>query len=496
MTENLGLIFNQVVKKNQNSIAIKFNNNENLTFSKLNLLSEQYVKYFGLIKLKKKDRIAIESNKNSNAYAMIIASLKMGISYTFIDFTEAQDRSRLIIKQLKPKIIFTFSKKIKLKNNILLNRQIIKKIKNEKLKKFFKVKNKSEIAYIMFTSGSTGRPKGVKISHSNLIYLINWAKKNYKIKAGTTITNLNPLHFDNSIFDFYCSIFNESSIIPINKFEIFNFKILKKKLNILKCNIWFSVPSLLNLILKINSPSAFRNLKIQKYIFGGEPFPIVSVRKIFKYINKSKSKIYNVSGPTECTCICSSHLVKKNELFKSKNISIGKINKYFRYKIKYYKQKNLGSGELFLEGPAVSSGYINDKKMTQEKFYSIQKNFRGYKTGDIVKSKDNKLFILGRTDNQIKILGHRIELEEIENKVNQTFGLSQSLIISRNLKDFPYKKLLLVSENKSLNKEIVKKKLSKKLPKYMLPEDLKLVDKFEFNKNGKIDRKFYEKKFK
>ena len=102
MTENLGLIFNQIVKKNQNSIAIKFNNNENLTFSKLNLLSEQYVKYFGLIKLKKKDRIAIESNKNSNAYAMIIASLKMGISYTFIDLTEAQDRSRLIIKQLKP----------------------------------------------------------------------------------------------------------------------------------------------------------------------------------------------------------------------------------------------------------------------------------------------------------------------------------------------------------------------------------------------------------
>ena len=73
-------------------------------------------------------------------------------------------------------------------------------------------------------------------------------------------------------------------------------------------------------------------------------------------------KIYNVSGPTECTCICSSHLVKKNELFKSKNISIGKINKYFKYKIKYYKQKNLNSGELFLEGPAVSSGYINDKK--------------------------------------------------------------------------------------------------------------------------------------
>ena len=90
----------------------------------------------------------------------------------------------------------------------------------------------------MFTSGSTGRPKGVQISHKNLFFLINWAKDFFKLDSSSTISNLNPLHFDNSIFDFYCSIFNGSSIMPVNKTEIFNFKKLKKKINDLNCNIW------------------------------------------------------------------------------------------------------------------------------------------------------------------------------------------------------------------------------------------------------------------
>ena len=347
----------------------------------------------------------------------------------------------------------------------------------------------------MFTSGSTGKPKGVKISHSNLFFLINWSRKYFNIKSSETLTNLNPLHFDNSVFDFYCSIFNEASLIAVRKLELFDFKKLKNKLIKLNCNIWFSVPSLLNFILRINSPLIFKDLKINKYIFGGEPFPVNSIRNIFKHVKDSK--IYNVSGPTECTCICSAHLVKKKELFSSRNISIGKINNYFNYKIKNFNSKKNLEGELILEGPAVSGGYINNKKNSKVKFYSKNKTIKGYKTGDLVKEDSKKLlYILGRADNQIKILGHRIEIEEIENTINHVFKLNQCLIILNEIKDFPYKKLILLSDLEKINKDRFIKKLSKNLPSYMLPEDIKLINKFKFNTNGKIDRKFYEKKFR
>ena len=374
-----------------------------------------------------------------------------------------------IIKKTKPKKIFLFTDNLKLKKSIYLSKEKNKKIINRPIIKKFVIKNKNpKIAYIMFTSGSTGEPKGVKISHSNLLYLIKWSKFFFNIDDKKIFTNLNPLHFDNSIFDFYCSLFNLASLIPIQKNEILYFNKLISKLNILKCNIWFSVPSLLNLILNLNNPSIFKKLKVKNFIFGGEPFPLTSARKIFKY--NRNIQFFNVSGPTECTCICSAHRVKKRT-FKWQNLYVGKINSYFNYRIKKInKERNIG--ELYLEGPAVSQGYINDKLKTKERFYKTR-NFFGYKTGDIVKEYKNKLIkIIGRSDNQVKISGHRVELEEIENTINKIFNLSQSLVVLKNKKTFPYKKLILITNSKKLNLNSINKKLSKFLPNYMTPEEV------------------------
>ena len=232
----------------------------------------------------------------------------------------------------------------------------------------------------MFTSGSTGRPKGVKISHLNLSYLIKWAKNYFNLK-NEIFSNINPLHFDNSVFDIYASIFNGYPMIPVNKYELFNGKNLLKKLNDLNCTNWFSVPSLLDLLLKTSSINIFKKNNFKRLIFGGERFPIKSIKRIYKFI--SKKKIFNVSGPTECTCICSAHQVKKDDLKdKNENIFVGKINDYFNYRIKYLKNEKK-KGELYLEGPSISEGYINDSSATKKSFYKIRKN-RGYKTGDLV----------------------------------------------------------------------------------------------------------------
>ena len=280
-----------------------------------------------------------------------------------------------------------------------------------------KLKNKSFLAYVMFTSGSTGKPKGVKISHSNLMYLIDWINRYFRLGKNEIFANINPLHFDNSVFDIYGSIFNGHSMIPIKKGEYFDAKNLIKKLYKLKCTTWFSVPSFLDFLLKTNTAKIFQYNKFKRIIFGGERFPIKSIKKIYKFIKKGK--IYNVSGPTECTCICSAHKVSSKDLnTKDENIYVGKINEYFNYKIKYLS-KNNKKGELYLEGPSISEGYINNSFATNSSFYKTRK-FKGYKTGDLVSiNAKNNLKILGRVDNQIKFMGYRIEIEEIENLMNR-----------------------------------------------------------------------------
>tara|TARA_Y100000590_G_C15652770_1_gene989411 strand:- start:629 stop:1669 length:1041 start_codon:yes stop_codon:yes gene_type:complete len=341
----------------------------------------------------------------------------------------------------------------------------------------------------MFTSGSTGKPKGVKISHSNLMYLIEWINRYFRLSKNEVFSNINPLHFDNSVFDIYGSIFNAHSMVPINKGEYFDAKSLLKKLYELKCTTWFSVPSFLDLLLKTNTAKIFKHNKFKRIIFGGERFPIKSIKKIHKFIKKGK--IYNVSGPTECTCICSAHEVRNKDLnTKDENIYVGKINEYFNYKIKYLS-KNNKKGELYLEGPSISEGYINNYFATNRSFYNTRK-FKGYKTGDLVSTNaQGNLKILGRVDNQIKFMGYRIEIEEIENKIIKKLKIDNCIVILKQIKKYPYKKIVLFTDIKKIKEINLHNKLKNILPNFMIPTETKLIEKFKYNKNFKIDRTYY-----
>lgn len=339
----------------------------------------------------------------------------------------------------------------------------------------------------MYTSGSTGNPKGVMISHENLSYFIPWVKKFFNINQKTVITNLNPLHFDNSVFDIYASLFNGSSLIPFNKNELLDAESLILKINNLQCKIWFSVPSLLNFLISLYKKRVFKNLHLEKMIFGGERFPIESVKEIHPYLKKTN--FFNVSGPTECTCICSAHKVSKNEIKNLKNIPVGNLNSYFDYKIDSTKN-NPNQGELYLIGPSMSAGYYKDKVLTKKKFFKIRgKN--GYKTGDLVKKLKKNFLIIGRSDNQIKFMGHRIELEEIENILIKLLNLNECLVVLKKDKKFPFQKLVCYLKKRETFSKKEIKNISKSMPYYMKPKSFIFLQNFKYNRNGKIDRNYY-----
>ena len=209
----------------------------------------------------------------------------------------------------------------------------------------------------MFTSGSTGDPKAAIMSHNNLINFINWSINTYNFSKNEKILNLNAIYFDNSVFDIYSSFFSGSCLIPVTTNDVNNHKILKEIIIKNKCTSWFSVPSL---ILYLNKFKFFDDTKtfnsLKRIIFGGEGMPLSKLNSIYK-IHKKKLKFYNVYGPTECTCICSSYQINDGDFkLKSKLPPIGNLNQNFNYILLNKANKKCKAneaGEIHLSGPCV-----------------------------------------------------------------------------------------------------------------------------------------------
>jgi D-alanine--poly(phosphoribitol) ligase subunit 1 len=172
-------------------------------------------------------------------------------------------------------------------------------------------------------------------------------------------------------------------------------------------------------------------------------------------------------------------------------LPLGKMNENFSYSI--------SNNELVLKGPNVGKGYYNNIKQTSEKFFlesdTTYLNKRCYKTGDIVIVKNGILYFKGRLDNQIKRMGYRIELEDIENNINTIKNVSKSvaLCITKNESN----KIILFIEVINKSKIPIQKEINKLLPKYMQPDEVFFINKIPMNQNGKINRRsLYLKTYK
>ena len=490
--------FEKTCEKFNQKVALIDTDEKKYTYNYLNKKSDIVASNLERFK-GKTNTIAIDSIKNVNTIIMFLGCLKIGFTYFFLDLNQPKKRIQLILKKTKCKLIITEKKTHNLKVNSISPKNLMRGKQN-------KTSNytSDNSAYIMFTSGSTGEPKGAIINHQSIINFVNWSKNSFEISEKDIFSQLNPLYFDNSVFDLYNSLLHGCTLVLTNGLDIKKPVHLLKRLKKNKCTIWFSTPSLLIYYLNFGLINKANFLHFKKIIFGGEGFP---KPKLINLINKmGNKKYYNVYGPTECTCICSSHLITSRDLKKDeeKYVTLGNIAENFNYEIdsknKSYKNKKIG--ELLLFGPNVGLGYIGDKKITSENFILDEKKFnsRGYKTGDLVylNKKRNKIFFVGRKDTQIKHLGHRIELNELEVTLNKNPSVDEACVFYFKKKFNTYGKIIaVISSKKNINKFILLKFIKKFLPNYFLPQEIFIVKNLKKNFNGKIDRngikKFYEK---
>ncbi|MGZ4081087.1 MAG: long-chain fatty acid--CoA ligase, partial [Bacteroidia bacterium] len=365
---NLGLWFDEIASQNCNKEALIFPDGSTVSFTELNSNANKIANYLLSTGVKKYDVVSIAGVKKIHTYETLLACLKLGVTYSFFDPESPLERLEKILQQCKPVVVAGYFNEV----DAVLDKAKWKQIdlSSDQFKTSFeKSSNKSAsdvtvegscAAYIMFTSGSTGFPKGAVMTHANVINFIQWGKKTFDITPSDRHTNVNPLYFDNSVFDLYCSMFNGAGLVPITKNEAVSPKVLLNILSENKCTIWFSVPSLLIYLQTSRAIIADKWASVKKISFGGEGYPKGKLVNLYNTL-KHNTKIYNVYGPTECTCICSSYEVSDSD-FKDLAgfLPLGQMAENFSYYIVDENNKITDDkGDLLLGGPNVGLGYFN-----------------------------------------------------------------------------------------------------------------------------------------
>jgi len=499
---NLGIRFNLIASENSDSPALIYKESRT-SFSKLESLSNQIAHYLITKSIQSNDVVCILNKKTPCSYATILACIKIGAPYVNLDLQSPPQRIKKIIDTCRPKIILSDlpeNETIEKLNLCEVPFELLHDI-NPKLKKLSPTLPEvtEQIhgefpAYIMFTSGSTGVPKGAVITHNNALNLIAWARNRFHITSNDIFTGVNPPYFDNSVFDLFASIFNGASLAPINDDIVKQPQLLVDYIDLVKCTMWFSVPSLLNFLLTNKVLNVKNLIQIRTFIFGGEGFPKERLKKLFDLYHKSAMMV-NVYGPTECTCICSAYNISAKDFDNLTDLApLGRLAPNFSYIIDPEDNSNPNYGELCLIGPNVGKGYYNDIIRSSKVFKSCD-NLRYfgqsmYCTGDLVELKhDGLLYFKGRKDFQIKRMGYRIELEEIENALSSINTINESAVIYNDMGNGMGLIIGYYTISQNTCKDKILADLNSILPKFMIPDRLIELDELPKNRNGKTDKK-------
>ena len=349
------------------------------------------------------------------------------------------------------------------------------------------------IAYFVFTSGSTGEPKIVQQSNKNVITYLDYVSKRYQLDEHDRVSQTFELTFDNSIHDMFIAWKYGACLycVPRNHVMMPAGFIKDKQLT-----VWYSVPSIGLNMLKLNRLKEGSLPSLRYTLFCGEALPKNLAKTWAKAANNST--IENYYGITETTHQVSVYQwddeTAEDECLND-IVSIGKIFDNLKYCILDENKNEVSRGEpgeLYVSGVQITKAYFNDPQRTQAAYVTIAHlgNDVWFKTGDLVKERDNgNLNYLGRLDNQVQILGNRVELQEVDCAIKNASNSELVVSLAWPVKDGIAEKIVaFIAEGDERDRSKILNFCKKTLPPYMIQREIFFIDAMPLNDNGKFDK--------
>ncbi|NGP62436.1 non-ribosomal peptide synthetase [Paenibacillus thiaminolyticus] len=480
-------LFEEMARKVPYYPAITYKD-ETMSYAELSNKVNSLAAGLRMEKVKKQDIVALMMGRSIDVIAGMLAILKVGAAYLPIDPEYPGRRKNYMLTDSRATFLLTQS-------GLEAAGEYVKVLYIDELCAANPEYNENEceepqaddLAYIIYTSGSTGQAKGVMIEHKSVVNFFNGMAEVIDFAEGKKILALTTISFDIFVLEALLPLTRGLTVVIAEEEMQNNPRLLADFIPHHDIDMLQATPSMMRLLASCdNKPfECLRGLK--EIMIGGEAFPQSLLDPMRR---KTNAKIYNLYGPTETTIWSTvSDVTAKND------IDIGEPILNTQVYIMDERDHTVPAGEegeLCIGGDGLARGYAHRPELTAERFVAnpFVPGERMYKTGDRVKLlPDGNLQYLGRIDNQVKIRGHRIEVEEVEGALMEHPYIQQAAVASwQDQENNKYLCAYVIAEHE-LHPGALREFLSHSLPDYMIPSYFIRLDHMPYTLNGKIDRK-------
>lgn len=408
-----------------------------LTYKQLNEKANQFAHYLVSVGVKAEEKIGVIFEHSAELIISLLAVMKAGAVYVplnpelpgarKLEISKTASLSYIVTNSFNSSSIEEFNGRILEYDRIQLSLSTMPKnnVDNQI--------SSHNLAYVLFTSGTTNKPKGIEIEHRGVVNLFTWLTQEYTLELKDSVQMMTPYSFDASLLEIFWPLTQGAKIVIPQQEELKNVFALGELAYQHQVAFLQFVPIMLEEFIHARRNNDIPELPFLRYVIcGGAPL----TRKIHdKFKEQFNCRLSNHYGPTEVTV--DSVVFECNREFEGDIVPIGKpiANTKMYVLDEWLKIVPVGvPGELYIQSDGLARGYLNDPIKTEESFidhpFSNEPGSRLYKTGDIVRySKDGMIQYIGRKDNQVKVRGNRVELEEVETVLMQHPEIGRSAVL-------------------------------------------------------------------
>ena len=425
-------------------------------------------------------RVAINLTQSVDAYAAMFATLVAGGFYCPLNLTHPVGRRSKVLSLFEPHVVVTGS--LRQIEGLSIAKDAVIIVCEEPLatQAMTAPAKPDHLAYVMFTSGSTGEPKGVMVGREGLGHYTLWAQQMMKLTPEDRWSQHPNIAFDLSVLDIYGALCSGATLVPISntKSRLAPALVVRDH----KLTIWNSVPSVVDLITRAGHLTREMLAPLRLMTFCGEPLLRGHLEAIFTA--RPDLLVHNTYGPTEATVSCTLARLDRNNYRDRCRTSVTLGAAIDGMRLDLNGSNNIDEGEIVISGPQVAYGYWRRPDLTAAAFEFSSETppiHRSYRTGDWGQRDGEDFYFVARNDRQVKRLGYRIELGDIDAAARTASNRPACTVY------VDHRLCTFLEGVDGIPVHEVMRNLGEKLPPYMLPDEIRYIGQFPRNANDKID---------